>query len=312
MHHRKSLLRADPGAPGRGPRLAQAILPREVRERILQAVVEVRPYDIAGTPLRRHRGSGTIISADGYVLTNFHVVGDVDTGFAHEWHGIYVTDPGARPRARAFAYWARFVAGDPRHDLAIVQIVEDAEERPLPAGFVFPSMPVGDSNTLIPAIRSPWSATPASRAARSPSPRASSRASSARTSRRRQAVDQDRREAGARQLRRRRLRRERPAGRHPHAAGADPDGATSSSRTTCGRSPRLAAAHRPRRQRQPLGGVGSQVASVVPTPPTRGAGPSRPPGAADAGRAGRRPRATRWRPHDDGRRTSSSAAPWAR
>jgi len=129
---------------------AQMVLPREVRERILQTVVDVRPYDSANDRFVGSGGSGTIISPDGYVLTNFHVVGDLDTGFAHEWHGVYLTDPRAPDQAPAFTYWARFVAGDPRHDLAIVQIVEDADERALPAGFTFPSMPVGDSNTLIP------------------------------------------------------------------------------------------------------------------------------------------------------------------
>jgi len=129
---------------------AQAILPREVRERILQAVVEVRPYDMAGNRFAGTSGSGTIVSPDGFVLTNFHVVGDNDTGRAYEWHGIFVTDPRSPDLEPEFRYWARFVAGDPRHDLAVVHIVEDAEERPLPAGFVFVSMPVGDSNSLIP------------------------------------------------------------------------------------------------------------------------------------------------------------------
>jgi serine protease Do len=129
---------------------AQAILPREVRERILQAVVEVRPYDMAGNRFAGTSGSGTIVSPDGFVLTNFHVVGDTDTGRAYEWHGVFVTDPRSPDLEPEFRYWARFVAGDPRHDLAIVRIVEDAEERPLPAGFTFVSMPVGDSNSLIP------------------------------------------------------------------------------------------------------------------------------------------------------------------
>ncbi|MFO8151217.1 MAG: serine protease [Trueperaceae bacterium] len=129
---------------------AQAILPREVRERILQAVVEVRPYDMAGNRFAGTSGSGTIVSPDGFVLTNFHVVGDNDTGRAYEWQGIFVTDPRSPDLEPEFRYWARFVAGDPRQDLAIVHIVEDAEERPLPADFTFVSMPVGDSNSLIP------------------------------------------------------------------------------------------------------------------------------------------------------------------
>lgn len=133
-----------------GQAWSQTVLPRDVRERILQAVVEVRPHDSAANQFVGSAGSGTIVSPDGYVLTNFHVVGDNDTGRAYEWHGIFVTDPRAPDQAPAFRYWARYVAGDPRHDLAIVQIVEDADQRPLPTTFAFVSMPVGDSNTLIP------------------------------------------------------------------------------------------------------------------------------------------------------------------
>jgi hypothetical protein len=150
MHRWKVLLLLALAILVAGHAWSQAILPREVRERILQAVVEVRPYDMAGNRFAGTSGSGTVISPDGFVLTNFHVVGDNDTGRSYEWHGIFVTDPRSPDLEPEFRYWARFVAGDPRHDLAIVHIVEDAEERPLPAGFTFVSMPVGDSNSLIP------------------------------------------------------------------------------------------------------------------------------------------------------------------
>jgi len=150
MHRWKVLLLLALALLVAGHAWSQAILPREVRERILQAVVEVRPYDMAGNRFAGTSGSGTVVSPDGFVLTNFHVVGDNDTGRSYEWHGIFVTDPRSPDLEPEFRYWARFVAGDPRHDLAIVHIVEDAEERPLPTGFVFVSMPVGDSNSLIP------------------------------------------------------------------------------------------------------------------------------------------------------------------
>jgi S1-C subfamily serine protease len=132
-----------------GHALAQVILPREVRQRILEAVVELRAFDPALDRFVAF-GSGTIISPDGFVLTNFHVVGDIEQGRAFEWHGVFVTDPSAPDQAPAFRYWARYVAGDPRYDLALVQIVEDADARPLPPGTRFISMPVGDSNLLLP------------------------------------------------------------------------------------------------------------------------------------------------------------------
>ena len=45
-------------------------------------------------------GSGTIISPSGYVLTNYHVVGDLDRRTTYEWHLIAITgssSPTCRP-----------------------------------------------------------------------------------------------------------------------------------------------------------------------------------------------------------------------
>ena len=126
------------------------VLPREVRVQILRSVVEVVPYDPVADGLVDWSGSGTIISPDGYVLTNYHVIGDLDARSAYEWHAIFVTDPAAPDQPPEHSYWARFVAGDATHDLALVRIVEFADESPVPASFEFPAVPVGDSNGLIP------------------------------------------------------------------------------------------------------------------------------------------------------------------
>jgi len=160
---------------------AQA-LPREVRERILAAVVEVLPFDVDAGRTVGTSGSGSIISPDGFVLTNYHVVGDDASGQFYTWHAIRVTDPQNPDREPQHAYWARFIAGDARHDLAIIRIELLADESPLPAGTRFPTVPLGDANTLMPATRSPSSVTQASVAPPSPSRPASSAAGWARTS----------------------------------------------------------------------------------------------------------------------------------
>lgn len=129
---------------------AAQVLPREVRTRILEAVVEIAPYDDAAGRFAGTGGSGTIISPDGFVLTNFHVIGDDVAGTHFTWHAIFVTDPSNPDRQTEHRYWARFVAGDARHDLALVKIELLADESALPPGIVFTSMPIGDSNALIP------------------------------------------------------------------------------------------------------------------------------------------------------------------
>jgi len=128
---------------------AQA-MPREVRLGILQAVVQIIPYDGATGELVGWSGSGTIISPSGYILTNFHVAGDLDTRSHYEWHSIWVTDPEFTDQAPQFTFWAQYVAGDPTHDLALLKIMEWSDETPVAADFVFPHAQVGDSNQLIP------------------------------------------------------------------------------------------------------------------------------------------------------------------
>ena len=57
--------------------LAQS-LPREARLNILDAIVQVVPWDAQNETLVNWSGSGSIISPSGYILTNYHVIGDLD------------------------------------------------------------------------------------------------------------------------------------------------------------------------------------------------------------------------------------------
>jgi serine protease Do len=131
------------------PAAGQA-LPRDVRLRIVGAVVQIIPYDPVTDAGVDWSGSGTIISPDGYILTNFHVVGEPDQRTHYEWHAIFTTDPSFTDQPPKFTYWARYVAGDPTYDLAVLKIEEYADQTPVPDGTIFPYVPVGDSNRLIP------------------------------------------------------------------------------------------------------------------------------------------------------------------
>ncbi|HLU83339.1 MAG TPA: trypsin-like peptidase domain-containing protein [Trueperaceae bacterium] len=125
-------------------------LPREVRLNILEAVVQIIPYDEEAGTLVNWSGSGTIISPSGYVLTNYHVAGDLDRRIYYDWHAIFMTDPDFTDQPPEFYFWARYIAGDPTHDLAILKIEEWYDEEPIAADFLFPHVTVGDSNQLLP------------------------------------------------------------------------------------------------------------------------------------------------------------------
>lgn len=132
-----------------GAGMAQA-LPREVRIGILQAVVQIIPLDSQAGELVDWSGSGTIISPSGYILTNYHVAGDLTLRRHYEWHAISMTDAEFTDQPPEFYFWAQYVAGDPTHDLALLRIVEWFDEEPVAEDFVFPHVTVGDSNRLLP------------------------------------------------------------------------------------------------------------------------------------------------------------------
>jgi serine protease Do len=121
-----------------------------VRLRILEAVVQVIPWDDVNGQLAPWSGSGTIISPDGYLVTNFHVVGDLDTRDYFEYHSIWMTDPNFTDQAPQMSFWAQVIDIDPTHDLALLKIVQYPDESPIPADLRFTSVTVGDSNDLFP------------------------------------------------------------------------------------------------------------------------------------------------------------------
>jgi S1-C subfamily serine protease len=94
-------------------------------------------------------GSGTFISADGLILTNFHVVGDPDTEELYRQDGLVgigvIEDPTepAIPR-----FYAQVVVGDPSLDLAVVRVVSYLDGDSLPSNLNLTYIPFGDSDTL--------------------------------------------------------------------------------------------------------------------------------------------------------------------
>ncbi|MFZ6027552.1 MAG: FHA domain-containing protein [Chloroflexota bacterium] len=95
-------------------------------------------------------GSGSLLSKDGYVLTNFHVVGDIETGVYYndeEWAmvGLNWDNPANEPDT---FYRAEIVRADRAYDLALVHIFAESDGDDLPPGLEFPFIPIGNSDEL--------------------------------------------------------------------------------------------------------------------------------------------------------------------
>jgi serine protease Do len=127
-------------------------------ERCVRAAVRLQ-VDVSGPGGRRgsSMGSGSVIDPRGYVLTNFHVVGQTrwsPNGMPGSLLGdgqhvqIAMVDS-ARDVART-RWIGRVVRGDVRLDLAIVRIVASADGSPIPEGTVFPTVELASTEGMQP------------------------------------------------------------------------------------------------------------------------------------------------------------------
>jgi serine protease Do len=127
---------------------AAQTLSKEIRTRIIQSVVEVLALenDSDAPRYQGQGGSGTMISASGYVLTNYHVVTDDDNREIKR-HAIRFTDnPTKEPAIKAIA---TVVASLPKLDLALLRIVQDEKGNPIPAASRFVASPVGNPFDMV-------------------------------------------------------------------------------------------------------------------------------------------------------------------
>lgn len=100
-------------------------------------------------PETESTGSGSVVDANGLVLTNYHVIEISDSGDVAPAVAVFVSsngDPSSAPPTKT--YLARPVRWDSELDLAIVQIVSDQSGQPLPRTVKFTPVVVGDSSTL--------------------------------------------------------------------------------------------------------------------------------------------------------------------
>ncbi len=94
-------------------------------------------------------GSGSVINARGLILTNYHVVRNVNTNKpynAKDLIGIFVQSSTDKPPDRAFI--AQIAVMDSTLDLAILKLTSTGDGKPLPANLGLTVVPLGDSETV--------------------------------------------------------------------------------------------------------------------------------------------------------------------
>ncbi len=112
----------------------------------LRALVEV----IVKVSNATYGGSGSLLDSRGYVLTNFHVLGDIKTGKLYENDeririGLNWDNPALEPDT---FYNCEIVKFNADYDLALLKPISLSNGDPLPADLVFPTIPIGDSDTM--------------------------------------------------------------------------------------------------------------------------------------------------------------------
>ena len=131
------------------PRTAQAVGRNELQRALLGTVRVAVALDGKNG---YSTGSGTVVSDKGYVVTNFHVVGDTKTGRFYNSQrvaalAINQTNLRGMPN---WTYTARVVQSDPKLDVAILKIVGlvDNEKAALPANLGLTVVPIGNSDDV--------------------------------------------------------------------------------------------------------------------------------------------------------------------
>lgn len=106
-------------------------LSREIRLQAIAAVVRLEPFDNSDGLIEPWVGTGSIISPDGYILTNYHVVSSEETGEPLEHIAVYTQEADKAYLEPTHTHWAKYIAGYEEVDLALLKITERVDGQAL-------------------------------------------------------------------------------------------------------------------------------------------------------------------------------------
>ena len=95
-------------------------------------------------------GSGNVLTTQGHILTNFHVIGDPDSGQLYNAEGrilIALSPPDLREAAEP-QYIAQLLEENRSLDLALIKIIATLNGAPLPADLGLTTLPIGNSDSV--------------------------------------------------------------------------------------------------------------------------------------------------------------------
>ncbi|MBX3013606.1 MAG: trypsin-like peptidase domain-containing protein [Caldilineaceae bacterium] len=129
--------------------VAVTATPNGLQQALVSVIQVIVPND--GQSNSASIGSGSVVSSDGHILTNFHVLGDIQTRQLHNQAGlILIAMPplGQSSAAPVIRYRAALVQADYLLDLALLQISATDDGGALPLDLGLTPLSVDDSDTV--------------------------------------------------------------------------------------------------------------------------------------------------------------------
>jgi S1-C subfamily serine protease len=99
-------------------------------------------------PTSASTGSGSIFTAKGHILTNFHVVSDDNGKLVNQGNNVIIAMPPTEGENAAPKYRAKVADFDAKLDLAVIQLLAMADGAPLPANLGLTPIPIGSSKSV--------------------------------------------------------------------------------------------------------------------------------------------------------------------